>query len=115
VIWSTFEDVRTSVPLGDGRMPTLREKYKVPHFDGKAEANAYFTELALTMPKGGKKLPGMAASDIGPCAYGILKRGPEFVGKTIGIAAEHLTGTLDPEPQTFAQWLSMNASRIPLS
>lgn len=206
VIWSTFEDVRTYVPVGDDRMPALLEKYRVPHFDGKAEANAYFTEralpvtflytsfywdnminfgtgpkpgpdgtLALTMPMGGKKLPGMAASDIGPCAYGIFKSGPEFVGKTIGIAGEHLTGTqmaaaltealgrkvvynavspdayrafgfpgademgnmfqfkadfedvycghrpldlsrkLNPKLQSFARWLSANASRIPLS
>src|SRR5687767_3193884 len=34
-IWSTLEDSRKRVPLSDGRMPTLKEKYKVPHFDGK--------------------------------------------------------------------------------
>src|SRR5205085_11124728 len=37
VIWSTLEDVREFVPLDDDRMPTLKEKYKVPHFDGKGE------------------------------------------------------------------------------
>ena len=26
------------------------------------------------------------------CAYGIFKRGQEFIGKTVGIAGEHLTG-----------------------
>ena len=96
VIWSTFEDSRISVPLNDNRMPTLQGKYKVPHFDAKAEADAYFTEaglpvtffltsfywdnlihfgmgpkkgadgkLAFTLPMGDKKLPGIAASDIG--------------------------------------------------
>lgn len=50
-------------------------------------------KLALTLPMGDKKLPGIAAEDIGKCAYGIFKRGPEFVGKTVGIAGEHLTGT----------------------
>jgi len=49
--------------------------------------------LALTFPMDDKKLPGIAVDDIGKCAYGVLKRGNEFVGKTIGIAGEHLTGT----------------------
>ena len=38
VIWSTLEDTRKWVPLDDDRMPTLRGKYKVPHFDAKGEA-----------------------------------------------------------------------------
>ena len=49
-------------------------------------------KLALTMPMGDKKLPSMAAEDIGKCAYGIFKRGREFIGKTVGVAGEHLTG-----------------------
>ncbi len=48
--------------------------------------------LAFTLPMGDKKLPGIAAEDIGRCAYGIFKRGREFIGKTVGIAGEHLTG-----------------------
>src|SRR5580704_4014610 len=31
VIWSTLEDTRNWIPLSDNRMPTLKEKYKVPH------------------------------------------------------------------------------------
>lgn len=42
VIWSTLEDTRKMVPLHDDRMPTLKEKYKVPHFDGKSEGDQYF-------------------------------------------------------------------------
>jgi uncharacterized protein YbjT (DUF2867 family) len=49
-------------------------------------------KLLLTMPMGDKKLPGIAAEDIGKCAYGVFKRGGEFIGKSIGIAGEHLTG-----------------------
>ncbi len=49
--------------------------------------------LAITMPMDEKKLPGIAAEDIGRCAYGIFKKGKELIGKTIGIAGEHLTGT----------------------
>ncbi len=48
--------------------------------------------LAYTMPMGDKKLPGIAAEDIGRCAYGIFKQGPSWIGKTVGIAGEHPTG-----------------------
>jgi uncharacterized protein YbjT (DUF2867 family) len=123
VIWSTLEDTRKWIPLSDARMPTLMGKYKVPHFDGKGEANAEFTRLgvpttflltsfywenliyfgmgpkqgpdgrlSLAFPMGDRKLPGIASEDIGRCAYGIFKRGGEYIGKTLGIAAEHLTG-----------------------
>ena len=49
-------------------------------------------KLAITFPMGDKKLPGIAAEDIGKCAYAIFKKGREFIGKTVGIAGEHLTG-----------------------
>jgi uncharacterized protein YbjT (DUF2867 family) len=39
-----------------------------------------------------KKLPGIAAEDIGKCAYGIFKKGDEFVGQTVAISGENLTG-----------------------
>lgn len=42
VIWSTLEDTRTWVPISDERMPTLQDKYNVPHFDAKGEADAVF-------------------------------------------------------------------------
>ena len=124
VIWSTLEDTRLKVPLGDDRMPTLMGKYKVPHLDAKGEADHLFTglgvpvtflltsffwdnlihfgmgpqkapdgKLIFTLPMGDKKLPGIAAEDIGKSAYGIFKRGPAVIGKRVGIAGEHLTGT----------------------
>jgi len=205
VIWSTFEDTRRFIPLSDNRMPTLQGKYKVAHFDAKADADAAFRELgvpttflltsfywenliffgsgpqrgpdgklALVYPMGDKKLPSIASEDIGKCAYGIFKRGKELVGKTVGIAGEHLTGSqmaaalstalgqevryndvppdvfrgfgfpgaddvgnmfqfkrdfnreycaardlafsrsLNPELQTFTQWLAANKGRIPV-
>ena len=123
VIWSTLEDTRKWMALSDPRMPTLHGKYKVPHFDGKGEANGIFVGLglpvtllntsfywdnfiyfgagpkpgpdgvlALTLPMGDKPLPGIAAADIGKCALGIFKAKGEYVGKTVGIAGEHLTG-----------------------
>lgn len=49
-------------------------------------------KLVFTLPMGDKRLPGIAAEDIGKAAYGIFKRGGEFIGRTVGIAGEHLTG-----------------------
>jgi uncharacterized protein YbjT (DUF2867 family) len=48
-------------------------------------------KLAITMPMGDKKLPGIAAAGIGKCALGIFKAGQKYIGKTVGIAGEHLT------------------------
>lgn len=47
VTWSTIEDTRNRMPLTDNRMPTLMGEYKVPHFDGKGEANQAFIDLGL--------------------------------------------------------------------
>jgi uncharacterized protein YbjT (DUF2867 family) len=49
-------------------------------------------KLAFTLPMADKKLPGIAAGDIGKCAHGIFKRGAEYIGKSVGVAGEHLTG-----------------------
>jgi uncharacterized protein YbjT (DUF2867 family) len=123
VIWSTLEDTRKWIPLSDNRMPTLKGKYKVPHFDGKGSSDHYFTDLGvpttflltsfywdnfiffgmgpkrgpdgklgITLPMGDRKLPGIATEDIGKCAYGVFQKGPELIGKTVGIAGEHLSG-----------------------
>ena len=48
--------------------------------------------LNFVLPMGEAKLPGIAASDIGPCAFSIFARGEELIGKSIGIAGEHLSG-----------------------
>lgn len=124
VVWSTLEDTRKWVPLSDNRMPTLLQKYKVPHFDAKGEADQIFRDLgvpttfllasfywdnfihfgmgptrgedgklAITLPIGDAKMPGIAAADIGPCAYTIFKRGASMVGQYVGIAGEHLSGS----------------------
>ena len=120
VIWSTLEDTRTFMAPDDTRMPFLQGKYRVPHFDAKAEADAFFAELPATclitsfywdnlytfglapkkgddgkyswaFPMGTSKLAGIAAEDIGKVAYGIFKAGQPYVGKTVGIASEALT------------------------
>src|SRR5215467_11952073 len=120
VIWSTLEDTRKLMKPDDKRMPFLQEKYRVPHFDAKAEADAYFSGLPVTylvtsfywdnlylfglapkkdasgayswtFPMGDAKLAGIAAEDIGKCAYGIFKAGQQYIGKTVGITGENLT------------------------
>jgi len=120
VVWSTLEDTRKLMKSDDKRMPILQQKYRVPHFDAKAEANASFTglpttllvtsfywdnlylfglapkkgddgKLAWTFPMGTSKLAGIAAEDIGKVAYGVFKAGNEYVGKTVGIYGEALT------------------------
>ena len=48
--------------------------------------------LALRLPLGDTKFPQIAVEDIGKCAYGIFKKDRAYVGKTVGIAGEHLTG-----------------------
>jgi uncharacterized protein YbjT (DUF2867 family) len=123
VVWSTFEDTRKRVPLTDNRIPTLMEKYKVPQFDAKGEANKAFSQfgvpttymltsfywdnliylsmgpkkgadgkLEFTLPLGDKRLAGVASEDIGRSAYGVFKKGFDLLGKTVGVAGDHLTG-----------------------
>jgi len=120
VIWSTLEDTRKLMAPSDTRMPMLQEKYRVPHFDAKHEADAYFAGLPVTylvtsfywdnlyafglgpkkgddgvytwaFPMGDKRLAGIAVEDIGKVAYGIFKAGTQYIGKTVGIVGENLT------------------------
>ncbi|MCY2688617.1 NmrA/HSCARG family protein [Salinimicrobium sp. TH3] len=58
-------------------------------------------ELYLTFPMADKKLPGIAAEDIGKSAYGIFKAGDKYMNKSVGIAGEHLTG--DQMATTFSE------------
>ncbi|ULR55534.1 NmrA/HSCARG family protein [Streptomyces deccanensis] len=123
VVWSTLEDTRELLPLEDERMPVLQEKYNVPHFDAKGEANELFRRagvpttflnttfffqgflsmmgpkrgedgvLTLTLPfEDGKLLSGVDVNDIGRTALAILKNGERFIGRTVGLAGDHLTG-----------------------
>jgi uncharacterized protein YbjT (DUF2867 family) len=123
VVWSTLEDTRELLPLTDGRMPVLQEKYNVPHFDSKGEGNKLFTEagvpttflhttfyfqgflqyfgpqrgedgvLTLSLPlEDGRLLAGVDVADIGRTALAILKGGEPFIGQTVSLAGDHLTG-----------------------
>ncbi|WP_329162032.1 NmrA/HSCARG family protein [Streptomyces sp. NBC_01717] len=122
VIWSTLEDTRAHLPVSDARVPVLEGSYTVPHFDAKAEADRFFVDLGvpttllrttfyweaflqgfapsrddsghlvLSLPMGDRALAGIAAEDIGRVALAIFARGEEFIGETVSIAGEHLTG-----------------------
>lgn len=48
--------------------------------------------VVLAMPLGGVKLPGIAAGDIGKCAYGIFRQGTGTVGQYLGVTGEVLSG-----------------------
>jgi uncharacterized protein YbjT (DUF2867 family) len=143
-VWSTLEDTRKFIPLDDTRMPTLQEKYKVPHFDAKAEADQFFRDLgvpttflltsfywenliyfglgpkkgadgklAFVLPMADQKLPGIAVDDIGKCAYGIFKAGSAYIGKTVGIAGEHITGQQFADTLTRALGQPVSYSYVP--
>jgi uncharacterized protein YbjT (DUF2867 family) len=122
VIWSTLPDTREHIPHDDDRVPTLHGSYKVPHFDSKGEADSFFIDagvpttflsttmyfesfldffrpargedgtLAIHLPMGDRKLPGIASEDIGRTAFGIFERGTELVGQTVNVSGENLTG-----------------------
>ena len=121
-IWSTLEDTRDLVPLHDNRMPTLQEKYKVPHFDAKGESNKQFLDAGVPTtflhasfywdnfiffgagPKRGADgklaltLPIGAAKMAGIASDDIGKcaygifKDSAYIGKYVGVAGEHLTG-----------------------
>jgi uncharacterized protein YbjT (DUF2867 family) len=69
-------------------------------------------KLALSLPMGDKKLPGIAVEDIGKSAYEIFRRGNEFVGKTVGISGGHLTGK--EMADSFANALGQEVSYSPV-
>lgn len=47
--------------------------------------------LTLTLPTADSPMAGIAAEDIGRCAYGVFKR-PDLIGKSIGVSGEQPTG-----------------------
>jgi uncharacterized protein YbjT (DUF2867 family) len=121
VVWSTLVDTRPQFAYRGSTVPTIEGDFKVPPFDGKAEANEFFTSsgvpttflettlyyellpqwapqrdhdgrLALSIPMGDSVLALVAAEDIGRTAYGIFRAGPRFLGRTVSLAGAHVTG-----------------------
>jgi uncharacterized protein YbjT (DUF2867 family) len=122
VVWSTLEDTRPHFAQLGIAVPDALGSYKVPHFDAKGEANAFFTalgvpttflqttfyyeaflqgqgphrgdngELVLSIPMVDNKLALIAGEDIGKTALGVFRRGGQFIGKTVSIAGTLATG-----------------------
>ncbi len=67
----------------------------------------------ITFPMGDKRLPGIAASDIGKCAYGIFKAGDTYKGKTVAIAGEHITGARMAASMTRALGTEIGYNDVP--
>ncbi|MBC7842918.1 MAG: NmrA family NAD(P)-binding protein [Gemmatimonadaceae bacterium] len=115
VIWSTLEDTRTrATPRGSYNVPHCDAKGEADGYFRELDVPTTFLRtsfhwenfidwglgprlgphgnLVLTMPIGTSRLAGIAAEDIGRCAFGIFSEGTDTIGCTIGIAGEHLTG-----------------------
>jgi uncharacterized protein YbjT (DUF2867 family) len=69
--------------------------------------------LAITFPMDDKALPCIAVEDIGKCAYGVFKRGREFINKTVGIAGEHVTGQEMAQALTRALGQEVRYNNVP--
>jgi len=118
----TLPDTREHVRYDDDRAPTLHGGYKVPHFDSKGEADAFFTDagvpttfLSTTMyfetfldffrrratRTGRSRSTSRWATGGSPesprrtsaaTAFGIFEHGTDLVGRTVAISGENLTG-----------------------
>jgi uncharacterized protein YbjT (DUF2867 family) len=122
VVWSTLEDTRLffgdsdrvptlqghyKVPHFDakGEADELFRKYAVPttflrtaffydnfQMQGMGPARYGDSPLMLTIPIADSPMAGIAVEDIGKTALGVFKRGGEFIGETVSIAGDKLTG-----------------------
>ncbi len=112
--WVPLEDDRMPTLMGNWKVPHFDAKGEANHFFADAGVpttyllTSFYWDnfiyfglepkrgadgvLAITLPMGRAPLSGIAAEDIGRCAYGIFRRGEEMVGRTVGIAGGHLTG-----------------------
>jgi uncharacterized protein YbjT (DUF2867 family) len=112
--WVPLSDNRMPTLMGKYKVPHFDAKGEADHFFTDAGlpvtllATSFYWDnflnlgmgprkgadgkLAISLPMGDRKLPGIAAEDIGRCAYGIFKDRGRYVGKTVGIAGGMLTG-----------------------
>ena len=112
--WVPLSDDRMPTLMGKYKVPHFDAKGEANHFFTDAGlpvtllATSFYWDnflnlgmgprkgadgkLAISLPMGDRKLPGIAAEDIGRCAYGIFKDRGRYVGKTLGIAGGMLTG-----------------------
>ena len=82
------------------------------HFGMQPQRGADGT-LGFVLPMGDAKLPGIAVEDIGASAFGIFARGDALIGKSVGIAGEHLSGAEMADQLALA--LGEPVKHVPLS
>lgn len=70
-------------------------------------------QLSVVFPTDDVKIPLIASEDIGKCAYSIFKKGKEYVGRTIGIAGDHLSGQEIAEQISEALDLEIRFQAVP--
>jgi uncharacterized protein YbjT (DUF2867 family) len=70
-------------------------------------------KISISLPLANKKMPSIAVEDIGKCALAIFKNGDKYIGKTVGIAGEHVTGKQFAE--AFSKALGKEVSYNPIS
>jgi len=112
--WVPLDDDRMPTLMGEYKVPHFDAKGEANHLFADAGVpttyllTAFYWDnfiyfgmgpkagedgkLAITLPMGDAKLPGIAAEDIGRSAHGVFRKGAELVGKTQGIAGGHPTG-----------------------
>lgn len=104
------------------KIPPCKAGYMVPHFDAKGQADKVFDgvpttflrtsfyfdnllepafgmvhsdaegALLINLPLGSHKIPAFAVSDMGPCALAILRDPDQWIGKTVGLAGQFISG-----------------------
>lgn len=112
--WIPLSDNRMPTLMGKYKVPHFDAKGEINHVFPDAGVPTTFLDTSfywdnmymfgmgpakgkdgnytITFPMGNHRMSGIAAEDIGGCALGVFKKGKEAIGKTIGIAGEHLTG-----------------------
>lgn len=112
--WVALEDPRMPTLMGHYKVPHFDAKSEGDRFFADFEVRTTYLltsfywdnfihfgmgprrmedgSLALVLPLGRARLPGIAAEDIGRCAYGIFARGDVMIDLRVGIAGGMLTG-----------------------
>jgi uncharacterized protein YbjT (DUF2867 family) len=133
--WVPLSDTRLPTIHGKYKVPHFDSKGQVDHvFAEEAAPTTYLLaafywenfiyfgmgprkgpdgDLTLALPLGSVRLPGIAAEDIGRCAYGLFRRGTGTVGQRFGIAGEILSGAEMAAKMTGALEHKVNFQDVP--
>jgi uncharacterized protein YbjT (DUF2867 family) len=112
--WVPLDDDRMPTLMGNYKVPHFDAKGEADHLFTEAGVPVTFQRASfywdnfiafgsgpkkgpdgkfyLTFPLDNKRMAGIGSEDIGKCAYGVFRKKEEMIGKTIGVAGEHLSG-----------------------